>query len=454
MMRNPHFSRRTLLRGLSLGAAATALGPLVNRMVREAHGQSAKSLRLLIVSHGNGMWPLENMDFIGDIKSSGYIERQDIVVPPMFQVFAEYQSRMLYVDGLPQREYEDGHNGGPQVFSGTANRVTVDQWIAQNLATDAPFKWIGVTKTRNADQTLADMNACKEGGERVPFVSLPSAAFAAYFGGGDQDESVRERLSHKRQRLLDFAKDDVLRVEQRLVGAERQRFQQYLTSIEELDRRHKLQGDALLNCNSGTASDPARWAEGMSMQYDIAATALACGLSRIVWINAGGSKYWEPPRDYSVDVLGGDVSIHDVGHGHMVGPLTSKEANTLHIQWQANQTARVLSKLAQATTAEGSVLDETLVMFINENGYKHHNRGGRYPVLFMGNASGKLKADGRYVRFPLIPDWDKNKIESGKGEFGLPQLWNTLAHVFGVPKDDFGQGGPEENRGVLEQLLV
>ena len=146
--------------------------------------------------------------------------------------------------------------------------------------------------------------------------------------------------------------------------------------------------------------------------------------------------------------------MHNLGHGDVDG---SGEHNAGILRWNAEQLARVLDTLAAAPSANGTVLDETVTVFMNENGYKHHNRGGRFPLLILGDAGGKLKADGRYIRFPMLSSWYENNSDKVRGATtsnGLPQLWNSLAHAFGAPKDDFGKGGIEVSDGPLPELFV
>jgi hypothetical protein len=47
--------RRSVLKGLTLGAGATVLNPLLSRFVREARGAASDATRVVFVMSGNGM---------------------------------------------------------------------------------------------------------------------------------------------------------------------------------------------------------------------------------------------------------------------------------------------------------------------------------------------------------------------------------------------------------------
>ena len=90
------------------------------------------------------------------------------------------------------------------------------------------------------------------------------------------------------------------------------------------------------------------------------------------------------------------------------------------------------------------MLDNTLVVWTNENGEQHHARYDRWPVALIGDMGGALRT-GRYVRYPL---------RGQPGARTLADLWCTVSHTMGVPRDDFGAAGLEPVQGPLAALLT
>ena len=68
-----------------------------------------------------------------------------------------------------------------------------------------------------------------------------------------------------------------------------------------------------------------------------------------------------------------------------------------------------------------------------------------WPLALLGNAGGKLKVDGRYLRFP--------KFDAPGGRT-LPDLYCSLATALGVPTSTFGMGGNEMVKGPIELLMA
>ncbi|MEM9196192.1 MAG: DUF1552 domain-containing protein, partial [Myxococcota bacterium] len=363
---------------MTLGAGATLLTPLLRGLLREARGQDSDDLRLLLVSGTNGWWPLADLQFVpGEDKanrtSREFVERTTFDLPSGLAPIADYQDRMLFVDGLSVHEYEKGHYGGPPVFSGASGHITIDQWIASQTESPAPYRWMGFGMVNGTD-LLADLNAVDGTGARVPFTCSPSSAYTTFFGmPSSEGDGVDPR--RRRQLLLDFAHEDIRAARARLAGTEREKLDQYLAAIEELDRRN-----AQMNLEScevpPITEDPSRFPDLVSAQFDLAATALGCGMTNVAWVSYGGSTKW-PFKDAKVSTITGvEAGLHNLGHGDV------PNSGALNMVWHKHflgEMKRVMDRLdALPAPGGGSVLDRTVVVYTNENGFKHHNRGGRH----------------------------------------------------------------------------
>ena len=86
------------------------------------------------------------------------------------------------------------------------------------------------------------------------------------------------------------------------------------------------------------------------------------------------------------------------------------------------------------------MLDHTLIVWTNDNGEAHHARYQRWPVVLIGGAALGLRS-GRYIRYPA---------KGTAGARSLADLWNTVCHLMGEPRDDFGARGQELVSGPLD----
>ena len=58
------------------------------------------------------------------------------------------------------------------------------------------------------------------------------------------------------------------------------------------------------------------------------------------------------------------------------------------------------AKLDAVKEGDGTMLDNTLIVFMSDSGDGHHPQLYNWPMVLIGNLGGRLKTDGRYLEFP------------------------------------------------------
>ena len=95
----------------------------------------------------------------------------------------------------------------------------------------------------------------------------------------------------------------------------------------------------------------------------------------------------------------------------------------------------------------GSMLDNTVIVFISDNGEQHHSTASEFPVVLIGGKNLGLNTGGRTIVYPGVDT-------GGSGHRQVSNLWNTLGHLAGDPLDTFGKEGPYRvATGPLTELL-
>ena len=61
--------------------------------------------------------------------------------------------------------------------------------------------------------------------------------------------------------------------------------------------------------------------------------------------------------------------------------------------------ARLAKKLESVPEGDGTMLDNTVIVYVSDGAEGHHSRCWEWPMVVLGNAGGKLKT-GRYVDYP------------------------------------------------------
>jgi hypothetical protein len=186
----------------------------------------------------------------------------------------------------------------------------------------------------------------------------------------------------------------------------------------------------------------------LDAHFELAAAAMIGGLTNVATIASGvGFPYFS----IVFGGLGIDVQKHSIGHAlynldDRTGWAQSEAIRAFHFQL----IARFMRKMQSIPEGDGTMLDNTVIVYLSDGAETHHSRCFEWPFVVLGNARGKLKTNGQCL---VLPDYGK------PGHRTINTLYNTLLHAANTPRDD-DFGAPDPNldaamyRGPLEELLV
>jgi hypothetical protein len=215
---------------------------------------------------------------------------------------------------------------------------------------------------------------------------------------------VPQRL-RLRQSVLDAAAGNLSEISARLGPSERQKLDYHLTAIRDVERR--LSGTAA--CGTGLGAPPDYLAVDPNAELnedtyitqivdnmiDLAVMALKCGMTRIasVQFGYGGGKWrfaWK----------GIDMNCHDDVAHYDIGDEGSTPENTARIiamnQYYASRVAKLATGLDAIPEGDGTLLDNTLLVWANEQGRGDHSQDN-VPTVLIGKAAGALPVGRRVV---------------------------------------------------------
>jgi hypothetical protein len=255
--------------------------------------------------------------------------------------------------------------------------------------------------------------------------------FDLLFSGFDPDATAEELARRRANRLsvIDYANDQVEDLQKKLGKTDRDKLDQYLTGLRDLEKRvtrrdHRghLQLPAMF---SGAFAD---FQTHVDLMTELMVLSLQCDQTRVITFmleNAGSG------RDYAF--IGAPGSHHEISH-HQSLPENFAKLEIID-RWEIAQFAKLLQKLKTTPDGDGNLLDNTVVFLSSEisdgNAHNHDN----LPVLLAGKAGGAL-TPGRHVVYPGAPP--------------LANLFVSLANIFGVATDTFGDDGT----GPLQNLKL
>jgi hypothetical protein len=453
--------RRDILKGITLGAGATVLTPLVRQL--EAYGADAAvgHRRFVFVVEGNGL-PWQQIQPIGIDRGKNYERTKkvelaitDYELPKSLEPLAKYHDRVSVIQGLSGRVCGGGHSndfgalGACAVQHGAAvpKGETIDVALAR--ANPGLFPIIGLGISDRPEHTTIYNCSALAANKSLPTQCRPDLAYNSLFGS-IAEGAGREAFAAQ-SNVLDFLAGDLKKLENRLSGFERERFQQYVGAFESLrDRQSRLNEiENTLREHAPVVGDKYRSdveTDRLDAHFDLAAASLIGGLTNVVTIASGVGSLFFSVR---FGGLGIQISKHGIGHGGGEGGKSAGELATIIRRFHFELIARLMDKLNAMPEGNGSMLDNTVIVYLSDAAEGHHARCWEWPFVVIGDGGGKLKR-GRYLEYPYY---------NLAGHRPINCLYNTLLHAAGAPRDDFGMADPMldkdvEQTGPLAELLA
>ncbi len=287
--------------------------------------------------------------------------------------------------------------------------ISLDQAAAEFVGSSTRFPSINTGIEGGTDMCWS------RAGVHVPPVSNPAKVFQGLFveSSSNAREAERTRLKHQAS-LLDALRDSAHALNRTLGAADRDKLDQYLTSVRDVERRLQMSKEWLHRPKPKPSIDEVtdeerQHIDEVALFYDLMALALQTDSTRVVTLETGlGFRTAELN-------LG---SYHGLSHhgksDDRIGQLQVVEA------FLTTKLSNFISRLKEA-----KVFDNTLVVFGSgmSDGSIHSNRN--LPVLLAG---GGLKHQGHLV----CPEEEHKRVP-------LSNLWLSVLNWFGSEADRFGR---------------
>lgn len=462
--------RRGALKTLGLSAGATLLAPvLANIRAQAAGGRAATPKRFVFVVESNGVrpeqvapkgidrkprpqQPLNGPDELVDVSLA------DKDLPFSLEPVKGWKEKVTIVQGLSGRVCGGGHSnnfqalgafGGGRGNGGESTAIlgeTVDGALAKRLGGIFPHLGLGISK-RPENNIIYNISAVGAN-KGLPTMVNPASAYGTLFGTVADGAAAQEFTA--KSNLLDFLKDDVKKAEQAVAGPEKEQFQAYLETFETLrDRQSKLNDiKHTLREKGPVVSDkytsPVE-TDRLDAQFDLGAAALICGLTNVLTLSSAAGV-----RDFDITFkgLGLNIDKHSIGHGKGLDGKSWSDLYDLIRRYHFDLIAGLMRKLEKVPEGNGTMLDNTVIVYLSDGAEGHHSRCWEWPMVVIGDLGGKLKA-GRYVDYPGY---------GRKAHRTTANMYLTLLHLAGDKRDTFGVSDPNlkdiDQTGPLSELMA
>jgi hypothetical protein len=419
-------SRRTFLRGVGVTMALPCLESI------SAFGQTAHPKRLAVLFWGNGVnsnhwWA----------KGSG----AEMELGKSLEPLAPFKTKINVISGLFNKSatgvgIHPGQTGnllsGAQLMKGAVLRggISMDQVLANQIGQDTvqPSMVLGceqpVTGYHETNFSLAYSShiSWQNSDSPVPMEVYPSLAFDSLF---------ENRGSRRLQSILDRVKDEASSLQRKVSATDKAKIDEYLTSVREVEKRvekmreDKTRGDSAVKERGPAAlfamkrpdnGLPEDIREHMRLMCDIVALGFQTDKTRIASLllcrDLSGLFY---------PFLDARKSHHSASHDDL------SDAYERITRYYVSQAAYLAQKLDSMREGEGTVLDNTCLMFMSNmwSGSKHDST--KLPIVLIGGLGGTLQT-GRVFDY----------IGRNNNERKVCSLYLSLMDRMGVKMSSFG----------------
>ena len=410
-------SRRTFLRG----AGAVAALPLLDAMIPPLRAQSQK----VEVEHARQR--AETSLLTGHDIPNGVILEQwtpmtvgaGFDLPPILRPLSNVRDQFNILSGLAHREADSQGDGtgdhprasavwltGVHAFDRTQPGVevklakTVDQIAADVLGRE--------TQLRSLELTLEEprAGACDSGdcfyvntvswmNETTPNLTEfhPRIVFERLFGDGGSAEDRRQRMA-SRASILDSINDEVARLSGTLGSGDRNKLDEYLGSVREVERR-------IQNAESHAArhvelpdrptSVPDSFDEHARLMFDLQVLGFQADVTRVSSMVMGREL-----SSLTFPQIGVPEGHHGISHHRGEPELIAKKARI--DVYHAELFSYFLERMQSVDDGDGTLLDNSLIVYGGGMGDGNLHGHTDLPCLLAGKLGGKFTT-GRHVAY-------------------------------------------------------
>jgi hypothetical protein len=357
---------------------------------------------------------------------------RDFDLPPYLRELSDLRESFTFISGTSHPGVGGGHQSGKSFLTaakhpssaGFKNSISIDQLAAEQLGAETRFRSLSLS-------TSGPGLSWSRSGVEVPTDTSPSRVFNRLFLEGKAIDRQRQiqRLNEGRS-VLDSVLEQANQMQQRISGRDRQKMDQYMAAVREAESR-LAKAQAWSDRPKPQVAfeapedprDPALMLERLDLMYAMMRLTLETDSTRFITLNHTGMN--AVPK-----IPGVDTDYHMLSH-HGMDPQKIEQLTIIETQL-VKQLAAFLGDLAAANEGEGSILDDTMVLFGSNLGNASSHDTKNLPILLAGGGF----RHGEHLAF------------DSQSNAELPKLFVTMLRQLGLNVDTFG-----DSHGPLEGLV-
>jgi BMFP domain-containing protein YqiC len=423
-----HLSRRTFLRGAGVAVGLPLLDAMVPSLTALAQtaAKAAPRLGFVYLPHGAIM---EN--WTPAATGAGF------ELSPILKPLEPFRNRLTVVSGLENKPAiappVHALNPGtwlscvtPRATQEPYGGVTIDQIAAAHLGQNTPLPSLEVaTEGRAGAGGACDRSfGCSYAGTlsfRTPTTPLPMEAdprklFERLFGQGDTAQE-RKAISRQYSSILDLVSREAADLQKTLDAPDRAKLADYLESVREIERRvQKMEARDLSALDLPDVPVGPTFDQKLNLMFDMIALAYQANLTRVFSFMMAAEV-----SNITYNHIGVPDAFHPLSHHQ--NDRARKDKLTRIQTYHSQAFAKFLTRLAAMPDGEGTVLDNSILLYGSNMSNSNAHDEFPLPSLVVGGGAGRIKGD-QHLKYA-----DKTP---------LANLHLTLLERAGVPVEKVG----------------
>jgi hypothetical protein len=376
---------------------------------------------------------------------------KDYTLTPSLAPLAPFKDDFTMMTGLTS--FTGGHGSccclltGVNTVRNAKTLTSVDQQLAAHhgSTTRFPSLVLGTVRETGFGGPFPTTLSWSKNHTPITPENRPEVLFEKLFGSEDNKTLMAAKQAMaQRGSLLDSIKEQAAALQRQVGTADRERLEQYFTSIRDLEERIKVEGEWIdrpkpkverPDFGKGSprdriASDGRGYSEYTRLMFDMIALAFQTDSTRAV--SHIPRTEGDEARCYGY-ITKSKWDLHTMTHNAQEDDKIAqwREVDALYMaEW-----AYFLGKLKSVKEGAGTLLDNTMAAWATTNGGPNAHDSKMLPLLLCGGSALGLKHQGHLV----------------KKDMPIANVWQTIVDRVGMKLPENFQGGLAS--GIVKELV-
>ena len=386
-----NFNRRQILKQAGIGLGAAAVSPYASIFANNSGAAAASGpKRIIFFLQNHGFNPITIVPKGG----AGSLEGRTLPLPT--KTLEPYLDRMHIINGLHGIHTNPGHGayfgalGGYRGgYTAPPSAPTLDYILSKTLPqTILPLLCIGMDSLPSMREKPTVATTSARGVNQPIFMySDPNLLYQILYGNIAKGDILKRNIA--RNNIVKHVHEDASQLSAELPKKENERYSQFVDGFADMSLLQKK-----LNGMSGHLkkfapeiderfTKPKFETDWHDILLDLGISALKSGITNTLTI-ASGRGMVDTASWFGIEV---EMFGHGLGHINQPGNEIWDKIRKYNCQ----MLIKIIKELESVPEGNGSMMDNTLIVYTSNNADTQHTRGQNWPIVLLGNWGGRIK---------------------------------------------------------------